>query len=60
MPVFDAQAFPDSAGVARKVVEYRRSQLTSFFSTVQGVSELPHELAEFRKTGEVSAGGSTS
>jgi len=25
-PVFDAQAFLDSAGVARKVVEYRRSQ----------------------------------
>src|SRR6202158_2029174 len=26
VPVFDAQAFLDSAGVARKVVEYRRSQ----------------------------------
>ena len=26
LPVFDAQAFLDSAGVARKVVEYRRSQ----------------------------------
>ena len=26
VPVFDAQAFVDSAGVARKVVEYRGSQ----------------------------------
>jgi CRP-like cAMP-binding protein len=26
LPVFDAQAFLDSAGVARKVVEYRSSQ----------------------------------
>ena len=26
VPVFNAQAFLDSAGVARKVVEYRRSQ----------------------------------
>jgi hypothetical protein len=25
-PAFDVQAFLDSAGVARKVVEYRRSQ----------------------------------
>jgi CRP/FNR family cyclic AMP-dependent transcriptional regulator len=26
VPVFDAQTFLDSAGVARKVVEYRRSE----------------------------------
>ena len=26
VPVFDPQAFLDSAGVARKVVEYRRSE----------------------------------
>src|SRR5579863_4586630 len=26
VPVFDAQAFLDSAGVARKIVEYRKSQ----------------------------------
>src|ERR1700693_2375506 len=26
MPVFDAQAFLDSAGIARKIVEYRKSQ----------------------------------
>ena len=26
MPVFDAQAFLDSGGVARRVVEYQRSQ----------------------------------
>jgi hypothetical protein len=30
VPVFDAQAFLDSAGVARKVVEYRRSQKIYF------------------------------
>ena len=27
VPVFDAQAFLDSAGVARKVVGYRKSQI---------------------------------
>jgi CRP/FNR family cyclic AMP-dependent transcriptional regulator len=26
VPIFDAQAFPDSAGLARRVVEYRRSE----------------------------------
>ncbi len=26
VPIFDAQAFLDSAGVARRVVEYRRSE----------------------------------
>jgi CRP-like cAMP-binding protein len=29
VPVFDAQAFLDSAGAARRVVEYRRSQKIS-------------------------------
>ena len=59
VPVFDAQAFLDSAGVARKVVGISKTQ-TDIFSIVQGISELPHELAELRKTDEVSAGGLTS